>query len=162
MSADIYSVLESLGIPYQRHDHEAAFTVEQAERIYGHLPGAHTKNLFLRNKRGDRHYLLVVPSHRPVDLKALRGVLNEASLSFASPERLMAHLGVIPGSVTPLGLIHDTEHRVTVIVDRELLGAAALNFHPNTNTATVTLAPPDFERFLKHCGNPVRFVEIPQ
>lgn len=159
---DIYRVLEELGIRFERHDHEAAFTVEQADRIYGHLPGAHTKNLFLRNKKGDRHYLVVVQSSKRVDLKALRGLLEEATLSFASPERLMAHLGVIPGSVTPLGLIHDRAHAVTVVLDRDLLAMEQLNFHPNANTATVTLTQADFQRFLQHCGNAVRTVEIPQ
>ncbi len=158
---EIYRVLEQLGIRYGRHDHEAAFTVEQADRIYGHLPGGHTKNLFLRNKKGDRHYLVTVRSDKRVDLKALRGVLDEATLTFASPERLMAHLGVTPGSVTPLGLIHDRAHAVTVILDRDLLAMERLNFHPNANTATVTLTQADFQRFLRHCGNAVRTVEIP-
>ena len=162
MSADIYAVLDSLGIAYTRTDHEAAFTVEQADHLYGHVPGVHSKNLFLRNKKGDVHYLVVVRSDKRVDLKALRAVVDESTLSFASPERLMKYLGVIPGSVTPLGLIHDTAHTVRVMVDRDVMAAEQVNFHPNVNTATLTLARADFERFLAHCGNPMCIVEIPQ
>jgi len=162
VSAELFRLFGELGIAYTLHEHEAAFTVEQAERSYGHLPGAHTKNLFLRNKRGDTHYLVIVPARKRVDLKTLRGMLGESALSFASPERLLAHLGVIPGSVTPLGLIHDTARAVTVVLDAALLREAALNFHPNTNTATVTISRADFERFLAHRGNPVRTVEIPE
>jgi Ala-tRNA(Pro) deacylase len=103
MSTDIYVVLDRLGIPYRKTEHPPAFTVEQAETLYGHLPGAHTKNLFLRNKKGNRHYLVIVRSDKRVDLKALGGLLGEATLSFASPERLMRYLGVTPGAVTPLG-----------------------------------------------------------
>lgn len=162
MSADVYAVLEQLGIPFARHDHEAVFTVEAADHLYGEIPGAHSKNLFLRNKKGDRHYLVVVRSDKRVDLKALRATLGEATLTFASPERLMAHLGVTPGSVTPLGLINDAAHAVRVVLDRDLMAAEQVNFHPNVNTATLTLARADFERFLSHCGNSVRVVEIPQ
>jgi len=162
MSADIYAVLDGLDIRYSKREHAPAFTVEQADHLYGDLPGAHSKNLFLRNKKGDRHYLVVVRSDKRVDLKALRAVVEEATLSFASPERLMAHLGVMPGSVTPLGLINDERHVVQVILDKDLMAVEQLNFHPNVNTATLTLARTDFERFLRHCGNPVRVVEVPQ
>jgi Ala-tRNA(Pro) deacylase len=161
MSTALYEVLDRLGIAYRQHDHEAAFTVEQADRIYGHLPGTHTKNLFLRNKKGDRHYLLVVPSGKRVDLKALRTVVGESTLSFASPERLMKYLGVTPGAVTPLGLIHDRERAVCILLDRDLLAAEALNFHPLRNTATLALARADFQRFLEHQGNEVRVLELP-
>ncbi|HEX7939522.1 MAG TPA: prolyl-tRNA synthetase associated domain-containing protein [Gemmatimonadaceae bacterium] len=162
MSTDIYVVLASLDIHYTKTEHAAAFTVEQADHLYGHLPGAHSKNLFLRNKKGDVHYLVVVRSDKRVDLKSLRNLVDEATLSFASPERLLAHLGVTPGSVTPLGLIHDAAHAVRVILDKDLMASEHVNFHPLVNTATLTLLRADFERFLQHCGNPVRVVEIPR
>lgn len=157
---DIYAVLDELSIPYVRHDHEAAFTVEEAERHYGDLPGGKSKNLFLRNKKGDRHYLLVAEQHRPVDLKALRAKLGESTLSFASPERLHKHLGLTPGSVSPLGLINDKVHAVTVLLDTVLMQADPLNFHPNINTATLSIARADFERFLAHTGNAVRLLDL--
>jgi Ala-tRNA(Pro) deacylase len=157
----LYRVLDGLGIAYTVTGHEAAFTVEQADRLYGHLPGAHARNLFLRNKRGQRHYLVVAGSHTPVNLRALRDMLDESTLSFASPERLMRYLGLNPGSVSPFGLINDREHAVRVILDRHLLDCETLNFHPNVNTATLTLSRTDFERFLAACGNEVRRVTLP-
>ena len=160
MSGDIYQVLRQLGIEYEVSEHEAAFTVDQADRIYGQLEGAHTKNLFLRNKKGTRHYLLVAGSHRTVDLKALRAVLSESTLSFASPERLMTHLGLAPGSVSPFGLINDTGRNVHVVLEAHLMTHAKLNFHPNVNTATVTLASGDFRRFLDHLGHTVTLIDL--
>ena len=157
---DLMRLLDELGIAYQRLDHEAAFTVEQADQIYGHLSGAHSKNLFLRNKKGDRHYLLVAESHTPVNLKAIRDLLGESTLSFGSPERLMKHLGLTPGSVSPFGLINDPEHKVQVLLDKTLSQATQLNFHPNINTATLTVSREDFMRFLAHTGHPVREVEL--
>jgi Ala-tRNA(Pro) deacylase len=153
-------VLDALGIAYRVTEHEAAFTVAQADHLYGHLPGAHSKNLFLRNKRGTRHYLAVVESHTPVDLRAVRAQLNEATLSFASPERLLRYLGLTPGSVSPFGLIHDAERAVTVLLDRALLGHDVLNFHPNVNTATLSLSRADFQRFLAHSGHEVRMLDF--
>ncbi|HEX9844095.1 MAG TPA: prolyl-tRNA synthetase associated domain-containing protein [bacterium] len=160
MSEQLYRVLDELGIHYTVTEHEAAFTVQQADHLYGHLPGAHSKNLFLRNKRGDRHYLVVAESHRPVDIKALKARLDESTLSFASPERLLRYLGLTPGSVSPFGLIHDGERAVRVILDRGLLAHERLNFHPNVNTATLTLALQDFQRFLAHCGHEVRVLDF--
>lgn len=156
----LYALLDELGIAYERYGHEAAYTVEQADAFYGHLPGGHSKNLFLRNKKGDRHYLVVAESHKPVDLKALRGVLGESTLSFASPERLWRHLRLTPGSVSPLGLMHDAAQAVTVVLDRDLLEHDVLNFHPNINTATVAIGREDFRRFLAHCGHEVRVLEL--
>ena len=160
MPQDIYQVLDQLGIPYTRHDHEAAFTVEQADQLYGHLPGGHFKNLFLRNKKGDRHYLLVAESHKPVDLRFVRDAVGESSLSFASPERLLAHLGLTPGSVSPFGLINDAERKVSVLLDADLFSHDTLNFHPNINTATLTVPREGFQRFLEHMGHAVRVVEL--
>ena len=160
MSDALYRLLDALGIGYTVTEHEAAFTVEQADRLYGHLPGAHSKNLFLRNKRGTRHYLVVAESHTPVDLKALKARLEESTLSFASPERLRRFLGLTPGAVTPFGLIHDAERAVEVILDRGLLTHEWLNFHPNRNTATLTVSQEGFQRFLAHTGHAVRRVDF--
>ena len=158
---NILEVLDGLGIAYTHHEHEAAFTVEDADRIYGHLEGGHLKNLFLRNKKGDRHYLVVVESHKQVDLKALRGALGESTLSFASPERLLRHMGLTPGSVSPMGLINDTTGAVTAYFDQDLLGFELLNFHPNRNTATITVRTDDLKRFVEHTGRAFQTLEIP-
>jgi Ala-tRNA(Pro) deacylase len=159
-SAPVYRLLDELGIAYTVTEHDAAFTVEQADHLYGHLPGLHSKNLFLRNKRGSEHYLVVLPSHKQVDIRQLKARLDESTLSFASPERLLRHLGLTPGSVSPFGLINDRERAVRVILDRDLLVADTLNFHPNRNTATLTLARADFERYLAHLGHEVRVLEL--
>jgi Ala-tRNA(Pro) deacylase len=96
------------------------------------------------------------------DLRAVADQIGDGKLSFASPERLMAHLGVTPGSVSPFGLINDAAHDVRVFLDRDLEKAARISFHPNTNTVTVVLAFADFERFLAARGNPVKYVTIPE
>lgn len=159
--SDIYGVLSELGISYEKHEHPAVFTVEEADAQYEHLTGGRSKNLFLRNKKGNRHYLLVVESNRPVDLRKLRVLLGESSLSFASPERLLKHLGLEPGSVSPFGLINDGGSEVIVVVDKELLRHELLHFHPNVNTATLTISSEDFGRFLAHRGNDVRYLVLP-
>jgi Ala-tRNA(Pro) deacylase len=157
---DIYEVLDGLGIEFEKYDHPPVYTVEEANRHRGKLPGGQTKNLFLRNKKGKRHYLVVASSDKTVDLKGLRGVFGEAALSFASEARLKKYLGVGPGSVSPFGIINDSNREVVVIIDRDLLRCDALGFHPNVNTATLVIDKDDFLRFLKHCGNEVRVVDL--
>jgi Ala-tRNA(Pro) deacylase len=158
--SDIYEVLSELGIEFEKYDHPPVYTVEEANRHRGKLPGGQTKNLFVRNKKGKRHYLLVAAADKKVDLKDLRGVVGEAALSFASEKRLKRYLGVSPGSVSPLGIINDSHREVVVIIDRDLLRHDALGFHPNVNTATLVIDKDDFLRFLKHCGNEVRVVSL--
>jgi Ala-tRNA(Pro) deacylase len=157
---DIFEVLKDLGIGFQKFEHPPVHTVEEANRYRGNLPGGKTKNLFLRNKKGNRHYLLVAPAEKKVDLKGLRAGFGEAALSFASAERLQKYLGVQPGAVSPFGLINDTNQEVVTAVDRDLLRHDRLGFHPNVNTATLVVGKEDFLRFLKHCGNETRFIDL--
>ena len=157
---DVESHLRSLGITFERHDHPPVFTVEEAERHWAGIDATHCKNLFLRNQKGNRHYLVIVRADKRVDLRALADQIGDGKLSFASPERLATHLGVTPGSVSPFGLINDREHQVRVVIDRDLKSSDRLAFHPNVNTATLTLTSSDFERFLSSAGNPVQFVGI--
>jgi len=159
--ADIYQLLEKLNIAYKKVEHPPVFTVEEADAQYHGLEGGQTKNLFLRNKKGTRHYLLVAESNRPIDLKEVRSLVDESTLSFASPERLMKYLGLTPGSVSPFGIINDTSREVVVLLDAAMLRHDLLNYHPNINTATLTLRREDFLRFLEHCGNEVRILELP-
>jgi len=159
-SEGVIALLEELGIPYTRYDHPPVYTVEEAERHWTALQGAHCKNLFLRNKKGNRHYLVVLEASKSADLKRLNRILGEDRLSFASPERLMKHLGLSPGAVSPFGLINDREHHVEVVVDRDLEKAEIVNFHPNVNTATVGISLADFRRFLEWTGNPVRYLQV--
>ncbi len=157
---DISRVLDDLGIEYEKHEHEAVFTVEEADKHRGCLSGGQTKNLFLRNKKGNRHYLLVAQAHKKVDLKLVRERIGERGLSFASPKRLKEHLGLEPGSVSPFGIIHDREKKVVVLIDEDVLRHETLGFHPNVNTATIIIRTEDFRRFLEHCGNAVQIVRL--
>jgi Ala-tRNA(Pro) deacylase len=156
----VYVRLASLGIAFTRHEHPPVATVEEAEPHWADLDAMHFKNLFLRNQKGTRHYLLILRHSKRADLRAAADQIGDGKLSFASPERLMAHLGLTPGAVSPFGLIHDKTRHVRVFIDRDLKTADRVSFHPNINTATLTLARADFERFLADCGNLVAYVTI--
>jgi Ala-tRNA(Pro) deacylase len=152
--------LDELGIPCERYEHPPVATAEEGERHWSGIRATHSKNLFLRNQRGDRHYLLVVVHSKRVDLRGVAGQIGDGKLSFGSPERLMEHLGVTPGSVSPFGLIHDCDRRVRVFLDRDLASAERVSFHPNVNTVTLTLTRTDFEKFLAASGHAVRYIGV--
>ena len=158
--APVYARLDALGIAYQRYEHPPVATAEEADVHWAGLDAMHFKNLFLRNQKGNRHYLVIVRHSKRADLRGIADQLGDGKLSFASPERLMTHLGVTPGSVSPFGLIHDRDRHVRVALDRDLKSADRVSFHPNINTATITLARGDFERFLNECGNTAQFVTV--
>jgi Ala-tRNA(Pro) deacylase len=158
--APVIARLSELGIPFTRHEHPAVATVEEASAHWAGIDAMHCKNLFLRNQKGTRHYLVVLTASKKADLRAVAEQIGDGKLSFASPERLMTHLGVTPGSVSPFGLINDREHAVRVVLDRDFQAAARLAFHPNINTLTFTIAAADFKNFLDACGNPVQYVNI--
>src|SRR5262245_14182502 len=156
----VYARLAELGIAYERHEHPPVPTVEDAERYWSGIDATHCKNLFLRNQKGNRHYLVILVHSKKADLRAVADQIGDGKLSFASPERLMTHLGLLPGSVSPFGLINDPTHAVRVVLDRDLQSAARLSFHPNINTRTLVVAREDFDRFLAACGNPVQLVAV--
>jgi Ala-tRNA(Pro) deacylase len=156
----VHARLSSLGIAFARYEHEPAATVQEAEEHWAAIDAMHFKNLFVRNQKGTRHYLLIVRHSKRADLRAIADQIGDGKLSFGSPERLMTHLGVTPGSVSPFGLINDGDHSVRVVIDRDLKSADRVSFHPNINTVTLTVARVDFERFLAGCGNPVQYVAV--
>lgn len=156
----VYARLEALGIPFSRHEHPPVATVEEAERYWGSLDAMHWKNLFLRNQKGTRHYLVIVGHSKRADLRSIATQIGDGKLSFASPERLKTYLGLTPGSVSPFGLINDRGHQVSVVIDRDLQTTDRVSFHPNINTVTLVLARGDFERFLVDLGSTVRYVTI--
>lgn len=156
----VLEALDRLGISYVRHEHPPVFTVDEAEIHWRDVRGTHCKNLFLRNNKGNRHYLVVAEASRPVDLKALNRALGEDRLSFGSPERLMKHLGLAPGAVSPFGLLNNAAHDVRVVIDAGLKTADRLAFHPNVNSATLEISRADFEKFLAQSGNPIRWLEL--
>jgi len=159
---DIYSFLESNGINYERFDHPAVFTCEEAERLVPQMPGAHTKNLFLRDRKGVRNILVVVGYEKSVDLKKLKDVLDVDKLSFASPERLQECLGLDPGSVSLLGLINDSDHAVELVIDESIWKAESILCHPLVNTATLVISREGIEKFLQVTGHEPTIVNVPE
>ena len=150
--------LVRLGIPFVAHEHPPVATVAEAEKYWAEIDAIHAKNLFLRNAKGNRHILLVLAHDRRADLAALGLAYGEAKLGFASPERLMKHLGLAPGAVSPFGLINDPGKHVLVAIDHALKDAAKVAFHPNVNTSTVVLSGGDFGKFLAATGHDVRWI----
>ena len=148
----LFARLEALGIRMRTVTHPPVFTVEEAKALRGDLPGAHIKNLFLRNKKGEM-WLVVAEESRPVDLKALGERLGAGRLSFGSPERLMSYLGVVPGAVTPFAIINDAEGQVRVAIDKTVLEQDPVNCHPLSNDMTTAIAPRDLLAFLEQSGH---------
>src|SRR4051812_40359268 len=145
--------LTELGVAFTRHEHPPVATVEEASAHWAGIDATHCKNLFLRNQKGNRHYLVVLTASKKADLRAVADQIGDGKLSFASPERMMTYLGVTPGSVSPFGLINDREHVVRVALDKDFQQSARLAFHPNVNPLTFTITTADFARFLASCGN---------
>ena len=151
--------LEALGIAYQNHEHAAVFTVEEAKALRGELTGGHIKNLFLRNKK-EEMWLVVAEEDKRIDLKALGEKLGAGKLSFGSPDRLLRYLGVLPGAVTPFGIINDKDRKVKVALDRDLMGFDPVNAHPLVNTMTTALSPQDLVKFLEAEGHKPDILDI--
>ena len=158
----LFARLEQLGIAQRTVGHPAVFTVEEAKALRGNLPGHHIKNLFLRNKK-EEMWLVVALEDRAIDLKRLGEALGAGRLSFASAERLKRHLGVEPGSVTPLALINDDSRSVQLVLDRGLVDGhgAPVNVHPLVNTMTTAMAAADLLRFFEATGHAPRWLDFP-
>jgi len=157
--ADLMTRFEALGIATTTVRHPAVFTVDESKALRGDLPGGHTKNLFLKDKKGNL-WLVVALEGRPIDTKDLRHRIGAAPLSFGRPDLLLEILGIEPGSVTPFAVINDTESRVTVVLDDGLMAFDQLNFHPLTNTATTVISPADLVSFLTDTGHPPRIAAL--
>ncbi len=149
---DLFARLDALGIAHETVTHPPVYTVEESQGLRGQLDGAHVKNLFLRDKK-KRIWLATVLEERTVDLKSLKGILGaQGSLSFGSAELLAEVLGVEPGSVTPFGVVNDTERRVTVVLDSGIFDHETVNAHPLRNDKTTRVATADLQRFLEAEG----------
>ena len=161
---DLFAFLGALGIETTTHRHPPVFTVTEAKRLRGELPGGHAKSLLVRDKK-KAMALVVVDEDRRLDLKALAARLGMKRLSFASPERLMATLGVEPGSVTPFALINRRgaalhDEGLTVALDAALMRCDRLNFHPLHNAATTTISSKELLRFIAACGYEPKRIEF--
>jgi Ala-tRNA(Pro) deacylase len=149
----LFAALDALGIPHQTVKHPPLFTVEQSRALRGQIPGGHTKNLFLRDKKSAL-YLVVALEDAEIDLKGLHRLLGATGrFSFGSSDLLREVLGVEPGAVTPFGAINDIEERVTVVLDAAMMEHATLNYHPLVNTMTTSIARDDLVKFLESTGH---------
>lgn len=158
---DVCAFLDRQGVAYQRFDHLPVYTCEEARAVLpSDMPGAETKNLFLRDKKGKRHFLVVAGYDTTVDLKKFADTVGVQGVSFASPERLMSHLGVEPGSVTLLALVNDAAHAVELYVDALVWEAPSVRAHPLVNTATLVIAHDGVETFLATTGHAAHLVEF--
>ena len=157
--SDLFAFLQARGIPFKTVSHPPLFTVEQSQALRGAIPGGHTKNLFLKDKK-DAVYLVVVPEAARIDLKTLHHRLGAARFSFGSERLLGELLGVEPGSVTPFAAINDTQGKVTVVLDSGLMQHALINCHPLVNTMTTTIAAQDLKKFLLATGHEPRIAAV--
>jgi Ala-tRNA(Pro) deacylase len=156
----VYSILEELNIPFDYYEHPPVPTVEEAAKYWAGIDSAHCKNLFFRNHKGNRHYLVVFDYIQTLNIRDLELRLKQGKLSFASPQRMLKYLGLEPGSVSPFGLIHDNENHVHLFIDENLQKAERISFHPNLNTASLVIPFTGFLQYLKHNGNPYEFIEL--
>ena len=160
--AELFAFLAQMDIAVKTVEHEPLFTVAQSQALRGQIPGGHTKNLFLKDKK-DNYFLLTVDEEAVVDLKTVHKVVGAASrLSFGRPEALMELLGVKPGAVTVFGAINDTQHRVRIVLDAGLMENAIVNGHPLTNEATTSIARDDLVRFLEATGHGATVLKVTQ
>ena len=156
----VYDKLNEMGIKYEVKEHEAVYTIEQVDAIGAFDKGVGCKNLFLRDEKGRRHFLLVAEDHTEVDLKSVRAQIGCSRLSFGSEERLWNCLKLKPGSVSPFGVINDSDCKVEIIFDKKLKGEKCLAFHPNDNTATGFISFDDVKRVIEDNGNDIYYVEL--
>ena len=158
---NLYRSFEELGIQVKTHEHVPVFTVEEAEKIDAEIPGARSKNLFLKTDK--RSYVLVtLLCWDRLDLKAFAKAVGLGKTSFASSEALMEHLGVIPGSVTPFGLLHPNARNIPLYIDAEMMEQEWLNFHPLKNDRTTTIHRDDFQKWLQKLGQSYEIVQLPK
>ena len=157
---DLIAALAALGIEHSTVKHPPLFTVEQSRELRGQIPGGHTKNLFLRDKKAAL-FLVVALENAVIDLKGLHRLLGASGrFSFGSADLLREVWGVAPGSVTPFGAINDVAHRVTVVLDAPMMEHALLNYHPLVNTMTTAIGRDDLARFLDCTGHPPRIERV--
>jgi len=156
----VLGMLEQLGIAFEVHAHQPLPTIEIAMEVWKDIDSTHCKNLFFRNHKGNRHYLVILASNHQLDIHDLEKRLKQGKISFASQKRLDKYLGLNAGSVSPFGLINDTENHVHVFLDQQLLEAEKISFHPNVNTASVVIAFEDFKKYLDWVGNSYEFLEL--
>jgi len=156
----LYETLDKLDISYEYHEHPPVPTIEQARIYWKGIDSTHCKNLFFRNHKGNKHYLVIIEHEHDLVIRDLEQRLRQGKLSFASDERMMKYLGLSPGSVSPFGIINDAGHHVYVFLDINLRKSTKICFHPCINTASLVISYSDFEKFLYFTGNSFEYLEL--
>jgi Ala-tRNA(Pro) deacylase len=156
----VYDFLDRLGIKYEVYEHEPLATIEEAVKVWKDIDATHCKNLFFRNHKGNRHYMVVFEHSRKLAIRDLEQRLKQGKLSFASEKRMIKYLKTIGGSISPFGLINDTENHTHLFLDENLRTADRLSFHPNDNRITLVLTREDFSKYLNNMGNSYEFLKL--
>lgn len=159
-SDDLLSFFAQLDIAVKTYEHEPVFTVAESQSLRDGIPGGHTKNLFLKDKKG-RYFLLTVLEDAQIDLKTVHQKIGaQGRVSFGKPDALMEYLGVVPGAVTAFGVFNDTENRVTLVLDQKLMAHSVINGHPLRNDATTAIAAADLMKFIEATGHDVHVLAL--
>jgi len=156
----LYDLLNKLAVDFEYYEHPPAPTIDEAVKYWKDLDATHCKNLFFRNHKGNRHYLVILDHRQDLNIRDLELRLKQGKLTFASPERMMKYLGIAPGSVSPLALINDTGRHVHLYIDKNLQKAGTISFHPCINIASIVLKYSDFMKFLNFQGNTWEYIEM--
>ncbi len=156
----VYETLDKMDIKYEAVEHPEVYTMEEMQMHGLHERGSILKNLFLRDAKGKRHFLVVVTQEKAVDLKKLETLLESTKLSFGSDERLAKHLGLKKGAVSPFGVLNDENDAVELAFDKDIVGCECVGVHPNDNTATIYLSFADLERFVKTKKSNIRYINL--
>lgn len=156
----LYGILDLLNIKYEYYEHDAAFTIEIAKKAWENIPSTHCKNLFFRNHKGSKHYLVILEHDHHLAVTDLEARLKQGKITFASPKRLKKYLGLSGGSVSPFGLINDDDDHVYVFLDHNLKESEKISFHPNINTASLVISYSDFIKFLNWTNNSYEYIHL--
>lgn len=158
--AELYQLLEKLRVQFEYHEHPPLATIEDARIHWADYNSGRCKNIFFRNHKGDKHYLVILEHLQQLNIHDLEQRLKQGKLSFASDQRLKKYLGVEPGSVSPFGIINDPENHVHLFIDEKLKEYDRLAFHPNINTASLVISQTDFLKFLEYERNTFEFIKL--
>jgi Ala-tRNA(Pro) deacylase len=156
----LYKILDELGIHFDYYEHPPVPTIEEARVYWKDIEATHCKNLFFRNHKGNRHYLVIIEHAHELVIRDLEQRLKQGKLSFASDERMKKYLGLSPGSVSPFGLINDIGRHVHIFLDQNLRKSTKISFHPGINTASLVISFDEFEKFLNFTGNSFEYLEL--
>jgi Ala-tRNA(Pro) deacylase len=156
----VYKFLDDNQIDYTIHNHQPVFTVEEAKKLRFNIQGMHSKNLFIKDSKTKRYFLLTTPADKKIDLKEISKIINAKKLSLANQDALKIYLGVDPGAVSPLGLINDHEENVKYLIDSEVWEASIVNFHPNDNSKSLEFSKSNFRKLVPLLNKDFKIVQI--